>query len=103
VNLFFYADLDRKEPLIQPNRSAEFFRANLRKPFFHAPPRRIRRKEPLIYLRNLPDPPRRIREKVHGFNPIDLRDFSVFICVKLFFSRSAAADSESFFYADLPA
>jgi len=51
LNFFFHADLNRKKPLIQPNRSAEFFCANLRKPFF-TPPRRIRRKKTLIYLRD---------------------------------------------------
>jgi hypothetical protein len=72
--IFFHADLNRKKPLIQPNRSAEFFCANLRKPFF-TPPRRIRRKKTLIqpnrsaefFCANLREtfftPPRRINGK----------------------------------------
>jgi hypothetical protein len=39
--------IERKSTLIQPNRSAEFFCANLREPFFYADQRR---KKPLIYL-----------------------------------------------------
>jgi hypothetical protein len=48
AGIFFHADLNRKKPLIQPNRSAEFFRVYLREPFFHTDQRR---KNTLIYLR----------------------------------------------------
>jgi hypothetical protein len=60
AEFFFHADLNRKKPLIQPNRSAEFFCANLRKPFF-TPPRRIRRKKNAgTFAGFLRVPPRRV-------------------------------------------
>ena len=88
--------INRKSTLIQPNRSAGFFCANLREPFFHAdqrrkktadlfagflhvPPWRIKRKSTLIqpnrsagfFRFNLREPfyyaqPRRIRRKKHA-------------------------------------
>jgi hypothetical protein len=42
--------IKRKSTLIQTNRSAEFFRANLREPFFHTPPRRKEEKKTLIQI-----------------------------------------------------
>jgi hypothetical protein len=39
---FFHADLKRKNTLIQPNRSAEFFRGNLRETLVAFDPKNLR-------------------------------------------------------------
>jgi hypothetical protein len=74
---FFSAD-QRKNKLIYLRYFSVFICVKL---FFHADQRR---KEPLIYLWNLPDPQQRIRRKEPLTFSFDLRDFSVLICVSLF-------------------
>ncbi len=72
IIVYLRSKKERNYQGIQPNRSALFFRVNLRKTFFHAD---LGRKNTLIYLRNLPDPQQQINRKSKLIQPIRSAEF----------------------------
>jgi hypothetical protein len=70
--------------LIQPNRSAEFFCANLRKPFFTPPRRKRRKKNADTFAGFHRIPPRRIKRKSTLIQPYRSAEFFCANLRKLF-------------------